>query len=137
MSQWGIKLLNIEASSIYEYMNGFRGRLDSTKAMLVNSLFLDYLLDNDLLNIQGDFTRSIICLQFGYGTKDYESSKQKLTEALNRDGVTDQSKIHLQQLLDNLEKNKEKCVRIQRRFAYQVLYGRGNYYLQAVCQRWA
>ena len=114
MSQWGLRIVNIEAASIYEYMNGFRGRLDFTKAMLVNSLFLDYLLDNDLLNIQGDFTRSIICLQFGYGTKDYESSKQKLTEALNRDGVADQSKIHLQQLLDNLEKNKEKCVRISK-----------------------
>lgn len=114
MSQYGIKLLNLEAASIYEYMNGFRGRLDSTKAMLVNSLFLDFLLDNDLLNIQGDFTRSIICLQFGYGTKDYEGTKEKLTAALKRDGVTEQSKEHLNQLLENVEKNKDKCVRISK-----------------------
>lgn len=112
MSQYGIRITNIQAASIYEYMNGFRGRLDTTKAMLVNSLFLDFLLDNDLLNIQGDFTRSIICLQFDYGTKDYEHTKQRLNESINRESSTDQGKEHLKQLLKNLEANKDKCVKI-------------------------
>ena len=111
MSQYGLRVLNIESASIYEYMNGFRGRLDSTKAMLVNSLFLDYLLDNDLLNIQGDFTRSIICLQFSYGTKDYENTKQKLNDMISK---TEQGKEFLEQLLVNVENNKDKCVKISK-----------------------
>ena len=114
MSQYGIRIFNYEAASIYEYMNGFRGRLDSTKAMLVNSLFLDFLLEKKLLKIQNDFTHSIICLQFGYGTKDYSSAKQKLTEAMNREGIADKSVKHLEQLLSNLEENKDKCVRISK-----------------------
>ena len=114
MSQYGIRIFNYEAASIYEYMNGFRGRLDSTKAMLVNSLFLDFLLEKKILKIQNDFTRSIICLQFGYGTKDYSSAKQKLTEAMNREGIADKSVKHLEQLLSNLEENKDKCVRISK-----------------------
>ena len=84
MSQYGLRIQNMEAASVYEYMNGFRARLDSTKAMLVNSLFLDYLLDNDLLVLQGDFTRSIICLQFGYGTKDYEGTKERLEDSVHK-----------------------------------------------------
>ena len=41
MSEFGIKIKNIEAASIYEYKYGYRENLDSTDAMLVNSLFLD------------------------------------------------------------------------------------------------
>ena len=106
MSQYGLRIMNFEAASIYEYMNGFRDRLDSTKAMLVNSLFLDFLLDNDLLIIsQGDFTRSIICLQFGYGTKDYETMKKRLIG---------KEEEHFKTILSNIEKNKDKCVKISK-----------------------
>ncbi len=123
MSQFGLRINNFEAGSVYEYQNGFRGRLDSTKAMLVNSLFLDFLLDNDLLTItQGDFTRSIICLQFGYGTKDYESMKKRLTEAKERDEA---SAEHFEQLLSNLETNKDKCKRITKEELRTMFYTEG------------
>lgn len=111
MSQYGLKICNFEAGSVYEYMNGYRGRLDSTKAMLVNSLFLDYLLDNDLLNIQGDFTRSIICLQFSYGTKNYEDTKKRIEDTLTKNP---QLKNNFQEILKNLEENKDKCVKISK-----------------------
>ena len=72
MSQYGLNIVNCEAASIYEYNLGVRNRLDTTRAMLVNSLFLDYLLDNELIKVtKGDFTRSIVCIQFSYGTKSY------------------------------------------------------------------
>ena len=67
----------LELLKKYEYMNGFRGYMDTTKAMLVNSLFLYYLLDNELIEVQNDSTRSIICLEFTYGTKDYDESVSK------------------------------------------------------------
>lgn len=111
MSQYGLRILNLESASVYEYMNGFRGRLDSTKAMLVNSLFLDYLLDNDLLNIQGDFTRSIICLQFSYGTKNYDDTKKRIEDTLEKNP---QLKNNFEEILKNLEEHKDKCVRLSK-----------------------
>lgn len=122
MSQYGVRIWNYQAASIYEYMNGFRSRLDSTKAMLVNSLFLDYLLDNDLLNLQGEYTRSIICLQFDYGTKDYCSTKQRLSELIDK---SDKGKDYLNTLLENLESNKDKCIRLSKEQLREKYYTEG------------
>lgn len=114
MSQSGVKIWNIQAASIYEYMNGFRGYMDITKAMVVNSLFLDFLLDNDLINVQKDITRSIICLEFGYGTKDYESMKEKINKNLLKENISEETKNRLEEQLKNLETNKNKCIRISK-----------------------
>ena len=40
--------------------------------MLVNSLFLDFLLDNGLSVWKDGSTRDIICLEFNYGTRSYK-----------------------------------------------------------------
>lgn len=114
MAQRGIRVLNIQAGSIYEYMNGFRGYMDVTKAMLVNSLFLDYLIDNDLIDVRNDTTRSIICLEFGYGTKDYESLKEKIKKNLKNENISEETKKRLEENLENLERNKDKCIKISK-----------------------
>ena len=54
MSEYGIRIKNYEAASIYEYQYGFRNNLDQTNAMLVNSLFLDFLLKENLLKPVGE-----------------------------------------------------------------------------------
>ena len=107
MSEYGIKIKNIQAASIYEYTYGFRNRLDMTNAMLVNSLFLDYLLDNKLIRLWNEeSTRDIICLQFDYGTKDYATTMRKLN------GLS--STEYIDQLKKNVEANKDKCVKISK-----------------------
>jgi hypothetical protein len=125
MGKHGLRILNIQAGSIYEYMNGFRGYMDTTKAMLVNSLFLDYLLDHDLLDIQGDSTRSIICLEFSYGTKGYKELKQKLEENLKRENISEETKRRTQIYLENIEKNKDKCIKISRQDLREKYYTEG------------
>lgn len=125
MTQSGVRIWNIQASSIYEYMNGFRGYMDITKAMLVNSLFLDFLLDNDLLDIHGDFTRSIICLEFGYGTKGYEETKKKIEENLKKENISEETKKRLKTFLESLEKNKDKCKKISRQEIREKYYTEG------------
>ena len=92
MERHGIKIFNIQSASIYEYMNGFRGYMDMTKAMLVNSLFLDYLLDNELIDVQNDSTRNIICLEFGYGTKGYDETKEKIEKNLQNENISEETK---------------------------------------------
>ena len=112
MGKYGIRITNAEAASIYEYEHGLRRHLDTTKAMLVNSLFLDFLMDNELINVtKKDFTRDIICLQFSYGTKDYDTTMSKLK---NRPGA--------EALIESVEKNKEYCVKISREKLREMAY---------------
>lgn len=104
MGKHGIRINNYECASLYEYEHGLRSRPDSTKAMLVNSLFLDFLMDHNLITVsKNDFTRDIICLQFTYGTKDYETTMEKLQ---GREGV--------EELVQSIERNKEYCVKMSR-----------------------
>ena len=48
MSEFGIKIKNIEASTLYEYNNGVRDHYEYKDAMFTNSLFGDYLKENGL-----------------------------------------------------------------------------------------
>lgn len=106
-----LRIKNIQAASIYEKQYGFRSQLDTTDAMLVDSLFLDFLLDNDLLDIwNGKSTRDIICVEFGYGTKSYDFLRERADNIL----ANDPGNKEAQQLSDNLEKNKEYCKEISR-----------------------
>ena len=72
MSEYGIKIKNFQAGSLYGYNIGVRDRLDCTNAMLTNSLFCDFLLKNNLTTTKnGESTRDIICIEFEYGTRSY------------------------------------------------------------------
>lgn len=113
MSEYGIRIKNFEAASIYEYQHGFRNNLDQTNAMLVNSLFLDFLKSEKLIRIhKEDSTRDIICVEFGYGTKDYKTSITKINTALAKDNITETTKKHLIEIKESIEKNKEYCKKI-------------------------
>ena len=117
MSDFGIRIKNYNAASIYEYTYGFRNRLDATDAMLVNSLFLDYLLENKLIRLWNDkATRDVICLLFDYGTKDYDTTMKKLE---------DFSGEYIDVLKQNIEKNKDKCVRLTKEELRTMYYTNG------------
>lgn len=45
---------------------------DSKDAMLTNSIFCDFLLENGLNIYKGNSTRDIICVQFDYGSRAYD-----------------------------------------------------------------
>lgn len=66
---------------MYEYNLGVRDRYDYVDAMLTNSLFLDFLLDNGLKVTNGQ-TKDIIDIDFSYGAKSYEGELVKLNRIL-------------------------------------------------------
>lgn len=72
MSEFGIKIKNIEAATLYEYNKGLRDHYDYKDAMFVNSLFKDYMCSNKLKVWNGESTRDIICIEFNFGTRSYE-----------------------------------------------------------------
>ena len=72
MSEFGIKIKNIEAATLYEYNKGLRDHYEYKDAMFVNSLFKDFMCENKLKIWNNESTRDLICLEFNFGTRSYE-----------------------------------------------------------------
>lgn len=83
LSEFGLKIKNIQAASVYGCNLGIRNQLDTKDAMLTNSLFLDYLLEIGLETYHEKSTRDVICLEFSYGSRSYTEEKNFLTKRLN------------------------------------------------------
>lgn len=71
MSEYGIKIKNFQAGSIYDCNLGIRDNYDYTDAMLTNSLFSDFMIKNGLSVWNNESTRDIICIDFKYGSRSY------------------------------------------------------------------
>ncbi len=87
IGRFGIKISNIEASTLIETNNGVRGHYEYKDALLANSLLLDFLYDHGL-EVKNGRTRDVICLEFNYGTRSYKkeiSHLRKLFHNSRRD----------------------------------------------------
>ena len=84
MSEYGIKIKNIQAGSLYDYNLGVRANLDMKDAMLTNSLFSEFLLSIGLSVWKGESTRDVICLEFDYGSRSYADEVKHLNECIKR-----------------------------------------------------
>ena len=120
MSEYGLKIKNYQAASIYEYQYGFRNKLDQTEAMLTNSLFLDFLLDNGLKVWKEESTRDVICVLFDYGTEDYDAMKERVNKS-----ITEENKQYFDKIINNIESNKDKCIRISKQDLRTKFYTEG------------
>ena len=117
-NKYGIRINNIAAGSIYEYQHGLRNKLDMTKAMLVNSLFLDYLLDNNLIRLWNEkSTRDIICITFDYGTQDANGIQKRIDKIENKE--------RREQMQRSLIDNKDKAKKISKDELRKMFYTDG------------
>lgn len=82
MSEYGLKIKNFEAGSLYSYNLGVRNNYDYTNAMFTNSLFSDFLIQNGLSVWKGRSTRDIICIEFNYGSRSYEEEMKHLQKLI-------------------------------------------------------
>ena len=78
LSQYGLKIKNFSCGILYEYNLGVREHLTYTNAMFTNNLLSYYLVENGLKVSKDGRTRDIICINFDFGSKSYEETKQKL-----------------------------------------------------------
>lgn len=78
MSEYGLKIKNFQAGSLYEYNLGLRDNYDYTEAMLTNSLFSYFMIENGLNVWKEESTRDIICIDFKYGSRSYEEESKHL-----------------------------------------------------------
>lgn len=102
MSEYGVKIKNIEAATLYEYNLGIRQRYLAKDGMFTNSLLLDFLKKNGLRITKGGFTKDIICLTFNMNAKPKADHIEKLKKAI--DSETDPNRIeYLADCLAHLE----------------------------------
>lgn len=124
MSEYGLKIKNYQASTVYECNLGVRERYDFKEAVFSNSLFLDFLMQNGLEKTSDGATRDIIGLDFDYGTRSYKDEEDHLKRLskktigehriayVNSDDYLinkiNKKRSRLNQLLQDAHKNKDK-----------------------------
>lgn len=111
MSEYGIKIKNIEAATLYEYNKGLRDHYEYKDALFVNSLFKDFMCENKLKVWNNESTRDLICLEFNFGTRSYEDEIKhirKIAKSARIDykkAISSKSKKLIQ-----IQKNKKKKI---------------------------
>ena len=110
MSEFGLRINNFAAGSIMEKNIGVRDKYDTTEAMLINSLFKDYMVSHGLNVHKGESTRDIICITFKYGSRTYEEELAHLNKRIKTyEKDTKLSEEQKQQKIDFLNILKEKA----------------------------
>jgi hypothetical protein len=105
IGEYGIKIRNIKAATLYGYNKGFRNRYDYTDAMLNNSLFSIYLSKNGMNVYKGESTRDVICLEFDFGSRSYDEEIDRLYKLL-ADNKYHKLKDKIQNTITRVEVNK-------------------------------
>jgi hypothetical protein len=127
MSEYGIKILNYSAGSIFEVAQGVRFKYDTTPAMLTNSLFKDFICANGLKLWKDESTRDIICIDYKYGSVSYEEAVKRVLKQIKANRIerkiakshgikhqiqeAEQRKHNLAKRVQLIEANRDKYVR--------------------------
>ena len=129
MSEFGLKIKNIKAGTLFGYNQGVRDRFDFTDAMFSNSLFSDWIKEHGL-NIWNDTsTRDIICLDFDFGSRSYEEEITHLRKQFNGfeedASLTKESKERIKQIFENVQKNKDNYLKMSKDEIRELFYENG------------
>jgi hypothetical protein len=108
MSEYGIKIDNYTAGSIFEVTQGVRVKYDKTPAMLTNSLFKDFLVENGLKLWKGESTRDIICIDYKYGSCSYKEAVKRLQKQIKENRIERRiaKSQGIKHLIDEAERKK-------------------------------
>lgn len=125
--EYGVRIKNLEAGSLYENILGVRDSFRYTNAMLTNSLFLDYLLNNGLKIWKGTMTRDVIGIDFECGSRSFEEEIAHLekTKKHYEDQKIQPSVDKLNKLIDVAYLNKEKYVKKTKEEIREIFYKDG------------
>lgn len=112
ISEYGLKIKNIEASTLFEYNIGVRDHYEYKDAMFTNSLFKDFLEENGLETYKGESTRDIICLEFHYGSRSYQQELEHLYKvATTAQKEYNKARIKNDKILLEKAKNKQNKIK--------------------------
>lgn len=111
IGEFGFKIKNFEASTVFEYNNGVRDHYEYKDAMFTNSLFCDFLLSNGMKTWKDESTRDIICLEFNYGSRSYLEDIDHLRKIANKARIEyDYAKVKKDKYLTEIAYNKREKI---------------------------
>ena len=111
MSEFGLKIKNIEAATLYEYNKGLRDHYEYKDAMFVNSLFKDFMCANKLKVWKEESTRDLICLEFNFGTRSYDDEIKHIRKIAKNARIEYKKALSSKsKKLIEIQKNKKKKI---------------------------
>ena len=141
ISEYGLKIKNIETSTLFEYNIGVRDHYEYKDAMFVNSLFSDFLKRSGMKTWKDESTRDIICLEFNYGSRSYQQEldhlykvfssarREKMKAAAACDKYLTQKSINkfdtLSSLMREAIRNRRKYKQLSKEDLRQKFYNEG------------
>ena len=133
MSEYGLKIKNFEAGSLYSYNLGVRNNYDYTNAMFTNSLFSDFIVQNGLNVWKNESTRDIICIEFNYGSRSFDEEMKHINklikEAEAEESLSAEEKeaklVKLNQILDFTVQNEDKFDKKSAQQIRDIFYTQG------------
>lgn len=127
MSEFGLKIKNYSAGSLYAYNNGARDQLDYKNSMLTNSLFLDYLLKNGLTSVKNVYTNDIIGIDFTYGSRSFDEEIKHLNNLLEKYKKLDlpESITKIESMIKIAREHPEKYIKATKEKIREVFYRDG------------
>lgn len=129
MSEFGLKIKNIKAGTLFGYNQGVRDRYDYTDAMFSNSLFSDYIRANGLNVWKDTSTRDIICLDFDFGSRSYEEElihlKKQFAGFEEDKKMSDESKQRIRDIFKKIEENKDNYAKYSKDEIRELFYENG------------
>ncbi len=129
MSEFGLKIKNIKAGTLFGYNQGVRDRYDYTDAMFSNSLFSDYIRENGLNVWKDTSTRDIICLDFDFGSRSYEEElihlKKQFAGFEEDKKMSEESKQRIRDIFKKIEENKDNYAKYSKDEIRELFYENG------------
>lgn len=124
MSDYGIKIKNIKAGTLYGFNLGLKSHYDYTDAMLSNSLFSLYLSRHGMNIYKGESTRDVICLDFGFGTRSYGEELERLNTLLATAAKLETTE-KIQKVIDRIHNNRDSCIKKSKEEIREDFYQNG------------
>lgn len=99
-----------------------RDNYDTTPAVLANSLFLDFMLKNGLEVWNDESTRSVICIDFKYGSRSYKEDLRHIEKLIEKN--PDKADKY-EELKKKIEANKDKYDKKSKSELREMFYENG------------
>lgn len=126
MGEYGWKIKNFKAATVYGKNIGIRDRYDYTEAMLHHSLFTMWLKKNGMKTDKKDeSTRDIICLDFQFGLRSYKEEIDRLKKMRKEAGEDKEKLERVDFLEEKINSKKELYKKLTKDQIRKIFYENG------------
>ena len=126
MGEYGWKIRNYKAATVYGKNIGIRDRYDYTEAMLHHSLFTRWLQKNGMkTDKKGESTKDIICIDFQFGLRSYSEELKHIKEMRKAAGDDPEKNANIDKIEEKIISKKDLYKKISKDEIRKIFYENG------------